>query len=120
MSNNDSSKTATQLSTRGPVINLIHVNREMKMYAVQENELKIISVFNSQMTLWSSICISALSFMASCTWGLFVTDIDFKSGIAFLIATSVFALISAVIVWRNYSSKKDLIDNIQERTNVKE
>ncbi len=121
MPNNDSPQTATpQLSTRGFVCDLVHVNRVMKMYAVQENELKSISSFNFDMTLWSSLCSMALAFAANCIWDLVTTDADFKTGIAILIGVLLFALFSVGMVVRYYYSKKNLIDNIQELTNIKE
>lgn len=90
----------------------------MKMYLVQENELKTISVFNSQMTLWSSIGTGALALVVACLWDLVTSDVDSRTGVVFCIATLLVAAISGGIVRWNYSSRNALLTEIQEATNA--
>ena len=111
MPNHDSPQTATpQLSTRGFVCDLVHVNRVMKMYAVQENELKSISSFNFDMTLWSSLCSMALAFAANAVGlmaGAFLTSqltvrfcLDDLAGFgAVMIFVGGISMLIAALIW---------------------
>ena len=89
------------------------------MYLIQENELKIVSVFNSQMTIWSSIGTALLTLAVSCIWDMATSDANTRTGMAFCFVAILCAAISFSLVWWNRSSRQGLLESIQKATRVK-
>ena len=104
---------------RGAVCRPVQVDREMKMYLVQENELKIISTFNAQVTLWSSIGVASLTYLFACLWDMCTSDAGGKVGVGICIIAVVVSIVAfgAALWYRR--NRNMLLSDIQKATNVK-
>lgn len=53
---------------RGAIYRPLHVEREVKIYPIQEHELKTIGLFNAGFTICCSISAATLTFVAGIVW----------------------------------------------------
>ena len=59
-------------TVRGAIYKPLHVEREVKIYPIQEHELKTIGLFNAGFTICCSIAVGAFTFAGSIVWDMAV------------------------------------------------
>jgi len=102
---------------RGAVYVPMHVERQVKIYPIQEHELRTISTFNNQMTLWSSIGSSAVVLVLSCLWDMLDAAVwPPVSRIGFVVLCVLVAVGSFLLVWWYWRSRQNELDKILSET----
>ena len=66
----DSGSTKNVEIDRGAIYRPLHVEREVKIYPIQEHELKAIGLFNAGFTICCSIAAGASTLAASIVWDM--------------------------------------------------
>lgn len=96
----------------------IHVQREVKIYPITEEEFFSINDLNLQVQIWSGLGMFFLAFFSGCAWDAFNAEEIAKSSIAIIAVTFVLMIGCFSIMAFHYSRRDARIQRITEQTKV--
>lgn len=105
-----------QVTVSGAIYRPVHGERLVRIYPIQENELRIISAHNNFVAFWCSIGSAALAMLASCIWDLCGKESASAQEIAFIIFVILGAIFSFGAAWVSRTNRKSELDRILDET----
>jgi len=112
-----STRKTTYDGGSGAVYHPLHIGRQVKIYPIQEHELRTIGVFNSMMVLWCSVGSSAIALLLSCIWDMLLSaDPAGAPAVLFAVACAIVAVISFCLAMYFRKNKSDFLEQILKET----
>lgn len=106
-----------EITVTGAVYKPLHVERQVKIYPIQESEMRIISTFNGQFAFWCSVGTSAAVLMLSCIWDLCITaEWPANSAWAFMTLCLAVAIVASALARWNWNNRNEELQRILSQT----
>lgn len=106
-------------TTHGAIYRPIHGERSVKVYPIQEHELKTIGICNTMVTLCSSVGALFVALLGGCLWDTSIAEQPCsRTGVAFMVVCAICALVAFFAAGYFWWQKKTEIEEIKHETKV--
>lgn len=104
---------------QGAIYRPLHVERQVKIYPIQEHELTTLSTLSTHVTLWCSIGSMAVALLLGCLWdmmNLAEKSSPSRQAIVFMLACFAIAAASFITAYMYKASGKSALEKILAET----
>jgi hypothetical protein len=111
---------AGRYESSGALYTPLHVERQVKIYPIQEHELLTISTLNDESSRWNAIGAAAVALILGCAWDTINLPKDAtvsSQAILFMLGCTAIAIVAFYTAWKMRSKKQTVLDKILQEVN---